>query len=145
MNEPASFCGFPCNDPEKAARDQHLPPDPPPLRTPPREIPGFPSSDDKAARDKTSIQIISDDSQKPIPYPEHPHGGQIIHVDIDHEGDDLLRPPYKIDNHVSNHDLSAKTVYTDLQHANGLWTYDAHNLYGMRKWPSCTKSLMRQC
>lgn len=135
MNEPASFCRFPCNDPEKAARDQHKPPNPPPLRTPPRHIPGFPSEQDKATRDEAAQQFLNQQSQKPIAPPKRPEDGGAIHVEVDHDGDDLLKPPYRIDNHVPTHELSDKTVYTDLQHANGQWTYDAHNLYGTRTQP----------
>lgn len=131
MNEPASFCRFPCNDPEKAARDQHMPPAPPPVRTPPRKIPGFPNGNDKATRDRFAAPHPDRNHQKPLTGPNQPHGEGTIRVEIDHEGDDLLRPPYRIDNHVPTHELSDKTVYTDLQHANGQWTYDTHNLYGM--------------
>lgn len=132
MNEPASFCRFPCTDPEKAARDQHMPPAPPPVRTPPRKIPGFPDGNDKATRNQITPQHSDRNHQMPLTGPKQPHGEGMIRVEIDHEGDDLLRPPYRIDNHVPTHELSDKTVYTDLQHANGQWTYDTHNLYGMR-------------
>lgn len=41
MNEPANMCNFPCKDAEKEARQLGMPPEPPPLRDPPRRIPGY--------------------------------------------------------------------------------------------------------
>jgi alpha-glucosidase len=133
MNEPANFCGFPCDDPDRRARG--LPPRPPPLREPPRQIPGFPSGHHTAIHDHTSKRAVGSDQER-LGNPNLQHSmDEIVHVNIDHEGDDLLRPPYRIANHVSSGDLSDHTVYTDLQHANGQWTYDTHNLYGMRMRP----------
>ncbi|KAJ3842661.1 glycoside hydrolase family 31 protein [Lentinula raphanica] len=42
--------------------------------------------------------------------------------------DDLLNPPYAIQNAAGN--LSASTAWTNATHANGLVEYDTHNLYG---------------
>lgn len=130
MNEPANFCGFPCDDPDRRARG--LPPRPPPVRQPPRDIPGFPSGHHETIRD-TVIEEFAGKDQERLDSPELEHGKDgVVRVEVDHEGDDLLRPPYRIDNHSPTGDLSDHTVYTDLQHANGQWTYDVHNLYGMR-------------
>ncbi|KAK6843658.1 Alpha-glucosidase [Apiospora arundinis] len=41
MNEPASMCRYPCLDPAREAKRIGVPPDPPPLREPPRALPGF--------------------------------------------------------------------------------------------------------
>lgn len=57
----------------------------------------------------------------------------MIHVAMNHTGDDLLSPPYGIRNYSPSGELSDLTMYTNLRHANGQWTYDTHNLYGMRK------------
>ena len=126
MNEPASFCEWPCDDPDEQARRRGLPPDPPPAKDPPRPIPGFP---DTYKRDESSgIQqpVATSDDQT---YLSH----SVEEVYVDHSGDDLLLPPYQIHNHVPSGDrgeLSDLTAYTDIKHANGLWEYDIHNLYG---------------
>nr|GAT54403.1 alpha-glucosidase [Mycena chlorophos] len=44
--------------------------------------------------------------------------------------DNLLTPPYWINNAAPGGNLSSKTAYTDTVHANGLYEYDTHNLYG---------------
>ncbi|KAJ7592387.1 glycoside hydrolase family 31 protein [Mycena floridula] len=44
--------------------------------------------------------------------------------------DDLLNPPYAINNQAQGGELSSKTAWTNSTHANGLTEYDAHNLYG---------------
>ncbi|THU91887.1 alpha-glucosidase [Dendrothele bispora CBS 962.96] len=45
-------------------------------------------------------------------------------------GDNLLNPPYEINNAADGRVLSAKTAWTNSTHANGLVEYDTHNLYG---------------
>lgn len=62
------------------------------------------------------------------------------YLEVDHESDDLLFPPYRINNHVG--ELGEQTMHPNLRHANGLWTYDAHNLYGACKStdPWCTET-----
>ncbi|KAF8957752.1 glycoside hydrolase family 31 protein [Flammula alnicola] len=42
--------------------------------------------------------------------------------------DDFLDPQYAINN--ANGELSSKTAFTNIKHANGLLEYDTHNLYG---------------
>ncbi|KAI0713763.1 alpha-glucosidase [Earliella scabrosa] len=98
MNEPASFCDYPCDDPFQQAIKQNLPP--------PRS--------------------------NPPPDPEAPIFGQApaLRKRVDHTGEDVLAPPYAIDNRVPTGALSDKTAYTDAVHANGLIEYDVHNLYG---------------
>ncbi|KAF8870107.1 family 31 glycoside hydrolase [Gymnopilus junonius] len=41
---------------------------------------------------------------------------------------DLLTPPYEINN--AQGDLSSKTAFTNIKHANGLLEYDTHNIFG---------------
>ncbi|KAI0806671.1 alpha-glucosidase [Fomes fomentarius] len=98
MNEPASFCDYPCDDPFEQAKQQNLPP--------PRS--------------------------NPPPDPNAPIFGQqsILVKRVDHTGEDVLAPPYAIDNKVPTGALSDKTAYTNAVHANGLIEYDTHNLYG---------------
>lgn len=42
MNEASNFCDWPCSDPDQYTIDNDLPPAAPPVRDPPRPIPGFP-------------------------------------------------------------------------------------------------------
>lgn len=131
MNEPASFCRSPCNNPDQQARDRGLPPAPPPPRDPPREIPGFPSGGHKA--DAIEIAVDVSVEQEVLGRLNARTSDEQVHLDTDHKGEDLLKPPYRIDNHAGSGDLSDLTMDTNLRHDNGLWTYDTHNLYGMRK------------
>lgn len=127
MNEPASFCEFPCEDPERQAAERNFPPEPPPVREPPRSIPGFPPSSDSSQDAKArrgwleGLFSAEPEQQKPLEQP-------VEKTHVSHKGDDLLFPPYRINNHVG--ELGQQTMHPDLQHANGLWTYDVHNLYG---------------
>ncbi|KAK2755018.1 hypothetical protein FQN54_006546 [Arachnomyces sp. PD_36] len=106
MNEAASFCNWPCDNPEQEADDQDLPADPAPTREPPRPIPGFP--DDFQPPNKKRFETRDLSSGLP--------------------GRNLLEPPYMIKNEAGK--LSDRTIDTSLIHANGLAEYDTHNLYG---------------
>ncbi|KAI0263723.1 glycoside hydrolase family 31 protein [Gloeopeniophorella convolvens] len=98
MNEPSSFCDYPCDDPFAQAIAQDLPP--PRSSSPPDpHAPIFGNTTALAKRNAPS-----------------------------HAGDDLLNPPYAIDNAAGV--LSDRTAYTNAVHANGLVEYDTHNLYG---------------
>lgn len=109
MNEAANFCDWPCSDPEGWARDNDLPPDPPPVRENPREIPGFPPIFQPA----TST---------------HSKRSNFVKKWRGLPGRDLIDPPYAIQNVAGA--LSLKTISTDLIHDNGMAEYDTHNLYG---------------
>lgn len=130
MNEPASFCRSPCTDPKQSAKDRGLPPDAPDVRDPPRSIPGLPNSN-------TAPTIPKDGNgdQEPLQRLElrNAPDDRPVYSNVDHAGDKLLSPPYRIANHAGNGDLSDLTMDTNLKHADGHWTYDTHNLYGMRK------------
>lgn len=108
MNEAANFCDWPCLDPDQYSIDEDMPPAPPPVRDPPREIPGFPPVFQPS--NKRSLQQRSPGDKMGLP------------------GRDLINPPYTIANEAGS--LSNKTMDTDLIHANGLAEYDTHNLYG---------------
>ena len=131
MNEPASFCPYPCADPEAAAIEQGMPPVRLPPRDPPRPIPGFPDTYPPAA---TSM-VKRDATPAPAPIAlsnsASPHASSSqAKTPLYHEKDeDLISPPYSIANAVEN-GLSDRTVHTDIVHANGLSEYDTHNLYG---------------
>ncbi|KAF9646605.1 alpha-glucosidase [Thelephora ganbajun] len=94
MNEPASFCTYPCDDPFKQAKDQGLPP----VRHYPPPDPNTPIFQDRTSRKRQ------------------------------HAGDNLLNPPYAIQNALPY--LSDRTAYANTKHANALVSYDTHNLYG---------------
>ncbi|KAK2592104.1 hypothetical protein QQS21_010210 [Conoideocrella luteorostrata] len=128
MNEPSNFCGTPCNNPFS-----YGPPAPKPKRDAPRRLPGWPcilqppgskcqnarsepiqsqSQTRKAVVETRDISATSGDPRyKGLP------------------GRNLLKPKYAIKN--ANGDLSSHTLRTDRFHANGLATYDTHNLYGV--------------
>lgn len=148
MNEPASFCRYPCADPEEAARRRGVPPRPPPFREPPRLIPGFNISEEdidnsQSADDWTSDTVESstpDDDQRPLGRRDQQ---RILPVNDDRQipmeqrdaynsarkgEDDVINPPYSIHNTAGK--LSDLTVHTDVRHHNGLLQYDTHNLYG---------------
>lgn len=151
MNEPASFCRYPCADPDDAARRRGVPPRPPPFRDPPRLIPGFnvsnedinstasddgwssdtvessnPSDDQRplGRRSRQRVPAASDDEQVPMEQRE-------VHTSTRHGEDDVINPPYSIRNTAGK--LSDLTVHTDVRHHNGLLQYDTHNLYGHSK------------
>ncbi|PGH30431.1 alpha-glucosidase [[Emmonsia] crescens] len=108
MNEPANFCDYPCENPEKFAIDKKFPPEPPAVRPNPRPIPGFPSKfQPPHSRAK---RADGHGHKKGLP------------------NRNLIDPPYKIDNKAGS--ISEKTADTDLVHANGLVEYDIHNIYG---------------
>ncbi|OTA70412.1 glycoside hydrolase family 31 protein [Hypoxylon sp. EC38] len=142
MNEPSNFpCYFPCDNPDAAAA-VGFPPEPPPVRSPPRPLPGFscdfqPEGTDCAKTEARSLEIRdsmprayfnnlvissrqTEGQQKGLP------------------GRDLLYPKYAIHNKAANEDswnaaeggISNKTVNTNVIHQNGLAMYDTHNLYG---------------
>uniref|UniRef100_A0A8H7NLK5 Probable alpha/beta-glucosidase agdC n=1 Tax=Bionectria ochroleuca TaxID=29856 RepID=A0A8H7NLK5_BIOOC len=127
MNEPANFCRFPCDDPEQAAKDQGLPPNPPPVRDPPRPIPGFPETE-KRLQARDADQILFGNPEKST---GEVQGQDSVEQKVpSHEGDDLLNPPYHINTRSPSGELSDLTLRTDLNHEGGLSTYDTHSLFG---------------
>ena len=149
MNEPSSFCLFPCSDPYGSAKG--YPPAPPAVRSPPRPISGFPcdfqpqgcSSSASKPRGETLEIAASSESAEVIPE-------GTIHETLRSEtrvangnqsglpGRDLLYPKYAIHNKFAYQDswnagkggISNRTVNTDVIHQNGLAMYDTHNLFG---------------
>jgi hypothetical protein len=150
MNEPASFCFYPCRDPEDAARRRGVPPTPPPVRGAPRPIPGFnitsadmdPSGVDPVdtwvfgtvestypgevqrpidRRNYLATEAVGDDLQVPI-------AESALSFYPRSSQNDVIDPPYKIANSAGR--LNDLTVHTNVKHYNGLLQYDTHNLYG---------------
>ncbi|EMD34263.1 glycoside hydrolase family 31 protein [Gelatoporia subvermispora B] len=100
MNEPSSFCSYPCTDPFEQAVQQDLPPartSSPPNPTAPIFVSNTGSSEHLSKR-------------------------------VSHKGENLQFPPYEINN--ADGSLSNKTSDTEAVHANGMVEYDVHNLYG---------------
>ncbi|KAG8827766.1 hypothetical protein FRC18_009840 [Serendipita sp. 400] len=101
MNEPASFCMYPCSDPSAEATSQGLPPSrtsPPPASTLSLPI-------GTSAPGLTSNLLKRDNMYT-----------------------NVLNPPYAIHHAADN--LSARTAFTNVIHSNGLIEYDTHNLFG---------------
>ncbi|KAF8496801.1 alpha-glucosidase [Russula emetica] len=93
------FCVYPCDDPSTQAIENGFPPN----RTSPAPNPNA---------------IIFSNVNVKLAKRGAPS----------HAGDDLLNPPYAIDN--AQGVLSNLTAFTNSVHANGLVEYDTHNLYG---------------
>ncbi|KAI1389954.1 glycoside hydrolase family 31 protein [Hypoxylon trugodes] len=141
MNEPSNFpCYFPCSDPDASAVG--YPPEPPPVRSPPRPLPGFSCDFQPEGTNcaKTQVRFLEIRDSTPRAYfdnlvisPRQTEGEQKGLPDRD-----LLFPKYAIHNKAANADswnaaeggISNKTVNTDVIHQNGLAMYDTHNLYG---------------
>ncbi|KAI2625715.1 glycoside hydrolase family 31 protein [Hypoxylon sp. NC1633] len=141
MNEPSNFpCYFPCDNPEASAVG--YPPEPPPVRSPPRPLPGFSCDFQPEGTDcaKTEVRALEIRESTPPSYfhnlvlpPRQTEGEQKGLPDRD-----LLYPKYAIHNKAAYEDswnaaeggISNKTVLTDVVHQNGLVMYDTHNLYG---------------
>ncbi|KAJ1326263.1 alpha-D-xyloside xylohydrolase [Microdochium nivale] len=156
MNEPSDFpCYFPCDDPEKAAIG--YPPEPPPVRSPPRPLPGWPCEfqPDGCTNGSTTRSVQARDLNA-ITKTRHENPFYIAPRQTDGQqqglpGRDLLYPKYAIHNKAAYEDaanaaeggISNKTVNTDVIHQNGLAMYDTHNLYGTMM-SSASAEAMRQ-
>lgn len=133
MNEPSNFCDFPCVDPVAAAKD--YPPKPPPVRSPPRPLPGWPCDFQPPGTDcKREEPVLFAAREEQIEARGvTPIGIRDAAADDGDRwkglpGRELIDPPYKIHNTYSA--LPQKTINTSLAHHNGLVLYDTHNLYG---------------
>lgn len=136
MSEPSNFpCNFPCYNPYAAAVG--YPPAPPPVRTPPRPLPGFPCAFQPVGTDCTDAPArreISAPATVPKPVEKRQAPGQELGL----PGRDLLYPKYAIHNtaaytvadNAAGGGISNHTVNTDVIHQNGLAMYDTHNLFG---------------
>lgn len=144
MNEPSNFpCNFPCSDPYAAAVG--FPPTPPPVRTPPRPLPGWPCSfqpEGTTCTAETKREIVapvfrSAKYSAEVEVRQTPSGQQ-----LGLPGRDLLFPKYAIHNkaayttesNAGDGGISNHTVNTDIIHYNKLTEYDTHNLYGTSKY-----------
>ncbi|KAG2021300.1 alpha glucosidase [Coprinopsis cinerea AmutBmut pab1-1] len=120
MNEPASFCDYPCLDPWGEAIKQNLPPprdQAPPAPDAPIFVEG---STDWYAPIQTSAPGVSSNVIE--------ESSSTLERRQTSDDEHLLNPPYAIDNEFGP--ISSRTAYTNIIHANGLSEYDTHNLYG---------------
>ncbi|GAP91178.2 putative glycoside hydrolase family 31 protein [Rosellinia necatrix] len=140
LNEPSNFpCYFPCDNPDQVAVG--FTPEPLPVRTPPRPLPGFPCEFQPEGCDGTktrSLDVIRDGTPpntfSHLTVAAKPARGKQLGL----PGRDLLYPKYAIHNKAAYLDswnaaeggISNKTVNTDVIHQNGLAEYDVHNLFG---------------
>ncbi|KAF4592222.1 glycoside hydrolase family 31 protein [Ophiocordyceps camponoti-floridani] len=143
MNEPSnSMCPWPCDKPYEAARG--MPPPAPPVRQPPRPLPGWPcefqppgtcrSERAMTTADTVPLTVLTPDTEGA---PVRRSGGRIGDAK-GLPGRNLLYPKYAIHNKMASQDswnsdrggLSNRTVHTDVHHQNGLVMYDTHNLFG---------------
>lgn len=139
MNEPSNFpCNFPCDNPYAAAVG--YPPAPPPVRTPPRPLPGFPCSfQPEGCNGTQSRRDITTGRRTDLV--EKVAKRQAAGEELGLPGRDLLFPKYAIHNaaaftvedNAAGGGISNHTVNTDVIHQNGLAMYDTHNLYGTSK------------
>ncbi|KAJ6784354.1 hypothetical protein PWT90_10500 [Aphanocladium album] len=153
MNEPSNFpCNFPCDDPFAAAKG--YPPPAPPVRAPPRSLPGWPcefqvggctSSKRRASSSPSSSSSDLFETSNPNIAPSVNTDALVLPARAAAAGDqkglpgrDLLYPKYAIHNKAAYRDdwngdkggISNHTVNTDVMHQNGLAMYDTHNMYG---------------
>lgn len=110
MNEASNFCPYPSSNPFEFAVSDDLPPAPPPVRAPPRVLPGFP-----AILQPSKRSLYTHQARSKLGVPNR----------------NLIDPPYTISN--AQGLISNLTIKTDLVHANGVADYDVHNLYGTCK------------
>ncbi|CAL1703163.1 unnamed protein product [Somion occarium] len=108
MNEPSSFCNYPCTDPFQQAKEQDLPP--PRTSLPPD--PHAPIFNQTQGQTQTTLSL----NRKRV----------------NHSGEDLQNPPYAIANAAGSGALSDRTAYVDAKHANGLMEYDTPRRPGLR-------------
>lgn len=143
MNEPSNFpCNFPCSDPYAAAVG--FPPEPPPVRSPPRPLPGFPCSFQPAGCSGSKERREIEASGASAPVSNALIAQRQSGKELGLPGRNLLYPKYAIHNAAGTDNglgggISNHTVNTDVIHQNGLAMYDTHNLYGTSK---CTFSLV---
>lgn len=131
MNEAASFCPYPCDDPEAYAAANGFPP----KRSTPAPDPNAPIFSGAAKREALPDPAVLDaaailQSVTPVLEARAPAANASL---------DYQNPPYKINNAAGA--LSASTIYTTAVHSNGLLEYDTHNLFGEMMSTATQKAL----
>lgn len=137
MNEAANFCPYPCANPAEYAEQNNLPPTPPPVRSPPRHIPGFPadfqpgSSSSRVKRGEAVPETRGKRAEK---------GKTSKKLGL--PGRNLINPPYQIANEAGS--ISNKTIDTDIIHEGGYVEYDTHNLYGTMMSSASREAMLKR-
>ncbi|KAH8919533.1 glycoside hydrolase family 31 protein [Atractiella rhizophila] len=119
MNEPASFCSYPCDDPYQQAKTQQLPPvrqGAAPWRD--TELPNWPVVQNTTSRL----------AKRANANPEYEAA--------------LLNPPYNISNAAGV--LSDRTAHVDVLNYDGTYQYDTHNLYGAMMSTATREALLNR-
>ncbi|OQE78636.1 hypothetical protein PENNAL_c0055G04486 [Penicillium nalgiovense] len=134
MNEAANFCPYPCKNPAEYAEQNDLPPAPPPVRSPPRHIPGFPADfqPGSSSPGPSSSHRVKGGGTATVSRSVGEKRSHVKAKKVGLSGRDLINPPYQIANAAGS--ISNKTIDTDIIHAGeGYAEYDTHNLYGTSK------------
>ncbi len=140
-------CPYPCDHPEETVKEGGFPPDPPPLRVPPRPLPGFPSefqppkSHNKREAFPDAEKDIVERATFDLPLlaesiSKRASPGSAMGL----PGRDLINPKYVIQNATGS--ISNLTVDTDIVHENGYVEYDTHNLYGTSMLEPASRDLI---
>ncbi|KAJ5551992.1 Glycoside hydrolase family 31 [Penicillium sp. DV-2018c] len=147
MNEAANFCPYPCENASEYAKQNNLPPAPPPVRSPPRNIPGLPSDfqPGSSSPDHSSHHVKRGDA--PVGARGVTEKGKHKHEEkgkkVGLSGRNLINPPYQIANAAGS--ISNKTIDTDLIHAGeGYAEYDTHNLYGTMMSSASREAMLKR-
>ena len=135
MNEPSIFpCTYPCEVYEVAASGG-FPPTPPPVREPPRPLPGWPCDFQPPGTCKSKRDVLGGPNHVEYMPRKVNTDSLVLPARADNSGDqkglperDLLFPKYTINNKAGH--LSDHTVYSNVIHQNGLAEYDVHNVFG---------------
>ncbi|KAJ2905550.1 hypothetical protein MKZ38_005194 [Zalerion maritima] len=161
MSDPSSFgCEFGCDAFEVVAESDSFPPDPPPVRNPPRPLPGWSCAfQPNGTNCKTKGELYS--TAEVLVGVAAPRGEGYGGSDTDSSdsgkhlglpGRDLLYPEYSIHNawayqpdwNDEEGGLSNYTVPTNVIHANGIAELDLHNTFGHMMTVVMRKSLLKR-
>ena len=147
MNEPSNFCPWPCEDPDGFLRSpagDWINPEPPkPIPYNPRPLPGWPE-DFQPPKDQSSVSTVEPIVQSaPLELIEPeaiPQSKAVTGPSIGLPDRDLLNPKYDIGQ--AEGTISNLTMFTNLFHANGMASYDTHNMYGSMMAAASRKAML---
>ncbi|KAJ5268560.1 hypothetical protein N7505_004318 [Penicillium chrysogenum] len=145
MNEASNFCPYPCKNPAEYAQQNNLPPVPPPVRSPPRHIPGFPADFQPGSSSTgpfSKYRVKRGDAVLGL-RSVGKKGSRVKAKKVGLPGRDLINPPYQIANAAGS--ISNKTIDTDIIHAGeGYAEYDTHNLYGTMMSSASRQAMLKR-
>jgi len=130
MNEPSSFCAYPCTDPYAQAEEQHYPPTrtsaPPDPSAPIFQSSATATTVSASAQPSSISESIKRETNKRLTTRQPVHHPRLQKRGLSDQ--QIMNPPYNIANAAGQ--LSNRTAYVDAVHYNGLNMYDTHNMYG---------------